>query len=168
MLRQRYDRIWSVRTGNETIDSWIGTPFGPDTLAADLRLTYENSGNWSCGFEYLMKMKGEMDFATLEEAPVEGQGEYAGKYFCNYYPSVRYYYTGTGSLEENEHKARSHWLSDTVETTHRISLTGTYTFANGIKLSGKTSYALVLNSGHTSGNFQQGVEFALSASYSFF
>lgn len=168
MIRQRYDRIWSVRTGNKTVDSWIGTPFGPDCIAADIKLTYEMGDKWDCGFEYLMKMKGEMDFSVLEAPQVEGQGDYAGKTFCNYYPSVRHYYTATGSLEDNERLARSHWLTGIIETTHRVSFTGSYMFGNGIKLSGKTSYVFVLNSDHISGNFQHGIEFALSASYAIF
>ena len=163
LARQRYDRFIS-----ETIDSWIGTPFGPDCIAADIKLTYEMGDKWDCGFEYLMKMKGEMDFSVLEAPQVEGQGQYAGKTFCNYYPSVRYYYTATGSLEEMERLARSHWLTGIIETTHRVSLTGSYMFGNGIKLSGKTSYVFVLNRNHISGNFQHGIEFALSASYAIF
>ncbi|MCR4939215.1 MAG: hypothetical protein K5930_03785 [Treponemataceae bacterium] len=171
MLRQRYDRIWSVRTGEDTIDSWIGSPFGPDCIAAAVRFAYDKSGKWSCGLEYLMKMKGEIDFDTLQEPKVQGHRvsddeDYSGKYFCNYYPSVRYYYTNTGSLQENEALARAHLPTGIIETTHRLSLTGSYIFNNGIKVTGKTSYVFVLNRDHISGNLQHGVELALSAKYS--
>lgn len=173
MLRQRYDRIWSTRTGNDTIDSWLGTPFGPDCIAADIRFTYDKCGEYSCGIEYLMKMKGEIDFDTLKEPKVQGNRfsadkDYSGKYYSNYYPSVRYYYTGTGSLEESEALARAHLPTGIIETTHKVSLTGSYIFNKGIKVTGKTSYVFVLNSGHESGNFQHGAEFAIAAEFTFF
>ncbi|MBQ1906989.1 MAG: hypothetical protein II173_02330, partial [Firmicutes bacterium] len=51
----------------DTVNSWIGSPFGPDTLAFDFDFSYEEPEKWSAGLEYLLCFKGENGFSLFNK-----------------------------------------------------------------------------------------------------
>ena len=60
LYRARQDNVkWN------TVNSWIGSPFGPDTFAVDAAFGYEQSEKWSCSLGYLLCMKGENGFGMF-------------------------------------------------------------------------------------------------------
>lgn len=171
LLRQRFDKMYSyLGYGSETIDSWMGTPYGPDCMGGDIYLKYEQPEKWSVSLEYSMVMHGENDWTMFNKKAEakNGPDAYKGEEIYNYYPSVRYYITETGTFEENRDLARSNWLTGTIETLHTLSLGASTYCSRNLKVSGKASYMLDFNCEHVSGNFQHGLELLLAVSYNVF
>ena len=147
------------------INSWIGTPFGPDCLAIQTGVTCSQTGVWSAGLNYLLTIHGENGFGTFTDSrwayEVDGVTYYA------YYPVVK----DTRHLATTEEciaEARNHWLSGLLEYRNDIVLNGSYTLNKYCSFDAQFVYTFVFNSGHTQDNFQQGVELAISATFKYF
>ena len=159
--------------GGETINSWIGTPFGPDTLAVDLQFGYEQPDKWDAGFEYLLSFKGEKDFGLFDKVNFN-EHEYKDKklYVWDYYPYTKYVIADDDNDEAACDAAvedgRRKWMSGCCQTKHQIGLEGGYSFTENIRLQGQVIYSFVINAQHIPGNFQHGVQCALSAEFKLF
>ena len=147
------------------INSWIGTPFGPDCLAFQTGVTCSQTGVWSAGLSYLLTIHGENGFGTFTDSRwayvVDGVTYYA------YYPVVKSA-RNLATTEECIAEARNHWLSGLLEYRNDIVLNGSYTLNKYCSFDAQFVYTFVFNSGHTQDNFQQGVELALSATFKYF
>ncbi len=148
-----------------SIKSWIGTPLGPDCLAFQTGITCADTGKWSAGLSYLLTIHGEISFDIFTDQ--RWAFEVDGKTYYAYYPSVKYA-KGFATAEESIAEARNKWLTGTLEHRHDIVLNGTYTLNKNFSFDGQFVYTFVFNNGHNPGNFQQGVELAISATFKYF
>ena len=163
LYRQRGDNLVS-----DTIYSWVGSPFGPDTFGVKTGVSYEQPRHWSAGLDYFFLAKGENDFDIFYQK--EKDGIYQG--FYNYYPWVKYRIAEKSNdpnsdavYNEEYSKARNMWVSGTPMYVNQISLEGEYIFNQRFSGSARTIYTFIFNAGHQSGRFAHGVEFAISLSY---
>lgn len=147
------------------INSWIGTPFGPDCLAFQTGVTCSQTGIWSAGLSYLLTIHGENGFGTFTDSrwayEVDDVTYYA------YYPVVKSA-RNLATTEECIAEARNHWLSGLLEYRNDIVLNGSYTLNKYCSFDAQFVYTFVFNCGHTQDNFQQGVELAISATFKYF
>ena len=155
------------------IESWIGTPFGPDCFAVQTGVTCNTTGKWSAGLNYLFTIHGENGFSTFTD-PRWAFVDEDGKTYYGYYPSVRNAAIADGVLnaplatDDFIEEARNHWLSGTLEYRHDIALNGSYTLNQYISFDAQFVYTFVFNNAHINGDFQQGVELAVSATFKYF
>lgn len=163
LYRERGDNLVS-----DTIYSWVGSPFGPDTFGVKTGVSYEQPRHWSAGLDYFFLAKGENDFDIFYQK--EKDGIYQG--FYNYYPWVKYRIAEKSNdpnsdavYNEEYSKARNMWVSGTPMYVNQISLEGEYIFNQRFSGSARTIYTFIFNAGHQSGRFAHGVEFAISLSY---
>lgn len=158
LYRERGDNLVS-----DTIYSWVGSPFGPDTFGVKTGVSYEQPRHWSAGLDYFFLAKGENDFEIFSKYDAE-------KGYYNYYPYAAYKLYGGVSdddevYEEARSQARNMWVSGTPMYLNQISLEGEYIFNQRFSGSARTIYTFIFNAGHQSGRFAHGVEFAISLSY---
>ena len=169
LVRARNDQLNGSRN---PIYSWMGSPFGPDTIAGYLGISYERPGNWEAGLSYLFAAQGTNGtelfsrkktltaadgIKTEDGTPIEGD-------WYDYYPRVQIS-TGSATEEEAAARARTMWLTGTIQYKNQLVLQGSYYILDNLKVSGKCGYTFVFNNQHKAGNFQQGVELALALSY---
>ncbi|MCM1321141.1 MAG: hypothetical protein NC041_04880 [Bacteroides sp.] len=166
LYRERFDNLENTKM---PIASWIGTPFGPDTIAVQFRFGYEVPAKWSCEMQYRFAANGENGFNLFYNKDGSSTAEteiYKGKY--TYYPVVGYD-TGKYTEEQAIAIARETWAPTGIaEYSHRILLKGSYFFTERISLSGQCAYTIVLNAGHEEDNVQHGAEFVLSVTAKLF
>lgn len=142
--------------------SWIGSPFGPDALGAELKVGYVQPRKWSAEFNYLFVAHGTNSFGIFNNTI-----EIDGKKYYAYYPSVLRK-MGLISDEEAEDIARTYVLTGTVQFTNGITLKGTYNFSQNLLLDGRITYSFVINNKNKSGEFAQGFEGSFALKYSLF
>ncbi len=172
LYRQRQDNV----TWNK-VNSWIGSPFGPDTFAIDASFEYEQLNKWSAGFEYLLCFKGENGFNLFDERnrnahSYKKDNKERNAEVWDYYPYTKYTIADDADNEEDRSKAikegRNMWMSGVCETKHQLGLEGSYSFTKKIRLQGQVIYSFVINACHKKNNFQHGFQGALSFEYKLF
>lgn len=159
LYRQRGDNLVS-----DTIYSWVGSPFGPDTFGVKTGVSYEQPRHWSAGLDYFFLAKGKKGFDLFDSNNKNKDGYYT------YYPWVKYNIAKDSSEAEKIYDeayadARNMWVSGTPMYVNQISLEGEYIFNQRFSGSARTIYTFIFNAGHQSGRFAHGVEFAISLSY---
>ena len=162
------DPNWSlVRTYRENIGDqtifyeWVGSPFGPDTVAGQISLGYESRTNWNVSFDYLFKAAGEysgtkvftdaLNWGGHDTSAAEGEWVYPDK-------------TEQG-LEEAKRRQALVTPSGIPEYLNRFALRGSYNFNDYLSLTMQGAFVFVFNADNVSGNFQCGPEFAASLSF---
>lgn len=167
LMSWRYDMH---KNGSMPICSWIGTPFGPDSIGAQTRAVYTKPRKWSCELQYLFLAHGANSF-NLFGNYVEIDGV---KYYT-YYPSVlrrlrKEYSDSELGLDNSDAKkiAREHKLSGTVEFTNAITVKGSYKINRHLDAAAEATVVFVVNSGNKSGAFDAGVTLATSLKYTVF
>ena len=163
--------LYRTRTDNvvfEKVNSWIGSPFGPDTFAVNLSFGYNQTGKWKAGFNYLLNMQGENGFNLFNKDVYYDDT----KSIWTYYPFTQYVLAEDANSQEGNDaavaKGRQKIMSGTVECKHQFTLNGSYCFTPKMTLSAEFVYSFVFNAKHISGNFQQGIQTAVSFEYKFF
>ena len=160
---------WSfVRTYRENIgdmDSiyeWLGTPLGPDTVAANLTFGYEVPDVWSVTGSYLFK----------------AAGQYSGTKVFDNYPELSW--GGTDKDPDLHHwvypdsdneggldfaKEQQSWFapSGTPEFQNTISIRGTYSPTRWLTLTLQPSFTFTFNHGNQEDSFACGGEIAFSS-----
>jgi len=53
-------RLDLIKNTSKNINSWVGFPFGPDTIAGNFYFGYEKGGDWSAKVSYRFLAQGEM------------------------------------------------------------------------------------------------------------
>lgn len=147
--------------------NWIGSPFGPDSMAIALKAGYEIPGKWSASLTYMWVAQGINAFVNnifyrngrLLDPKQDGDPD------TYYPPTLGNKYNGEGS-----------WFvfHDTTQFTNRFIAEGTYIFNRHFSAAAKASYTFVFNSRYNQSgspvknNFQHGVEFSISGTYKVF
>ncbi len=120
---------------------WVGSPFGPDTISAELSASYELPAKWSVGLTYLFMVQGEK--ADLAQSCFREQGNWI-------FPTTW-------------DEAKENTPSGIAKYTNRISLSGTLQATSYLNLTLQPSFVYIKNNAHISGVNDSGFEIALSA-----
>ncbi len=153
----KQDKDWSlVRIYTECVSDsddfyeWIGSPFGPDTIAGQLNIGYEVPGEWSLTLSYLLK----------------AAGEYSGTKVFNY--STWVYPDSDNEGGAAWAKEQQSWLAPhgTVEFLHRLSLKAVWTPSsmNYLTIYSMPAFVAAFNHNNQSGVNTFGFEITLGAS----
>ena len=163
LYRERGDNLAS-----DTIYSWVGSPFGPDTFGVKTGIGYELPRKWSAEFGYFFLAKGENGFGLFNQK--ESGGKYKDIY--NYYPWVKYKIADKTDdpdadkiYGKERSKARNMWLSGTPMYVNQLSLEGEYFINQKFSAAMRTIYTFIFNAGHKEGAFAHGVEIDISLAY---
>lgn len=157
---------------NQVFYEWTGSPFGPDTIAGELSVGYENPGKWSLDLIYLFAAQGN----NAEK-----------KIFYDKKSGTWYSSTDNDNAKiRDAHKTAAttpdSWVYPTTENgisqyaetptdvpkyTHRISLRGKWQATDRLSFTFQPSFVAILNntgsSGvHERGNNEYGFEGALA------
>ena len=159
LYRRRGDNLVT-----DSICSWVGSPFGPDSFGVKTGVSYEQPRHWNAGLGYFFLAKGENGFELFDSKNQNEKGYYT------YYPWVQYNINkGKADDEEQYEKARSAarnmWLSGTPMYVNQLSLEGQYFVNQRLSGAARTIYTFIFNAGHEKGRFAHGVEIAISLSY---
>ena len=155
LYRERGDNLIK-----DTIYSWVGSPFGPDSFGVKAGAAYELPEKWSASLGYFFLAKGENGFDIFSS-------EKNQKGLYTYYPIVKYKEADDKDAiyDEAYSEARNMWLSGIPMYVNQISLEGEYYLNSKFSTSARTIYSFIFNAGHEKGRFVHGVEFAISLSY---
>jgi hypothetical protein len=158
---------WSmVRTYQEnlgdyaTFYEWIGSPFGPDTIAGTLSVGYEMPAQWSLSVKYLFACRGQNSGGSIFTNCSWGGGKTdisADDIENNWaYPTASHNSDG------------KNWITpsgENPEYVNRLSVCGTWRPYVWLNLLLQPSYTVVINNGHSAGSIAQGFEIAASARF---
>ena len=168
---------WSfVKTSSESNSGakdfyeWIGSRYGPDTLAATFHAAYEVPKKWSAGFKYLFLARGELSdpniFKSIGWGPrVLNLSDTALRNWV--YPFT---VASDGSTQFSPKYKNGRNLAaptGTPEFVNVITLSGTYCLNAWLDFMAQPSLAIILNSGHESGKTEFSFEFVLGARIKF-
>ncbi|MBQ9494572.1 MAG: hypothetical protein IJR50_02900 [Treponema sp.] len=158
-----YSARQDMQGNSNPVCSWIGTPFGPDCIGAQLRVGYRHMQKWSCTMEYLFVAHGTNSFGLFQNTVTIN-----GKEYYSYYPAVRRKLVGTTAAltdEEAASLARTLRLTGVVQYTNCITLKGTYMINNHFAFAARLSYMFIFNNKNKLGVFAHGVELSTSFTY---
>lgn len=146
------------------IASWIGSPFGPDAIGGQLSAEYDCPMKFKTGASYLFVAHGTNSFGLFgKKNPRHEDLDY-------YYPQAIYLQDkedGINSAEKTR-AMRTLALTDTVQYTNRISLSGKYYFMKNLSAEAMGAYTFVFNNRAYGGEFAHGLELTLGVRYSLF
>lgn len=179
---------WDMQSGGN-VQSWIGSPLGPDSFAVNLGLKYDNS-KFNVGLSYQLIIHGQNNSSMFSQKtsvnkvdqngnPVEkitGVDEHNNlikeneqEEVYSYYPPVQYNIADNDKDKINARdKGRYMWMSGTNEITNKIMLDASYNFTPKLKMFGKFVYTNILNHNNTEGKSEQGIELSLGCEYKLF
>ena len=150
------------------VASWVGTPFGPDSISVQGKLQYISGDKWNASVDYIFVAHGEKSFGIFQEKDSDG--------WYKYYPAAKWLQKGSG-LTAEEKKALSEKLraearnllpSGIVSFTNTVTARGLYKVNRNFSFEGKVSYTFIFNHKNVKNAFAHGVELALSGSWSLF
>lgn len=163
LYRSRQDMItWNY------INSWIGTPFGPDTFAVNIDFSFTKLNKWKTGVNYLFKIHGENGFNLFNKA------EYYNEelQIWEYYPYVKYIKAedcnDEAGMTEAHDEGRNMWMTGTCEYLNRLSVWGEYTVNNHFSVYGNFNYSFIFNNKNINERFENGIELTAGGSWSLF
>jgi hypothetical protein len=138
-----YDKNWSFYKQADEVDNmkvryWLGTPFGPDTIAGTFWAGYQKLSTWSLEFSFVCSSQGERSGTDIFDEPAD-----------YYRPDHKYY-------EEVVPP------TGIPINTFSFSLRGSYTPLPWLRINFEPGYRIVNNAGHISGKTEQGAEFVLT------
>ncbi len=152
---------------NGCVNTWIGSPFGPDCFAVQLYTKYDPISNWDISFGYLFKIHGENNAISLFSNSYDSQ-----KGIYTYYPSVEYEIAqeneNSQGMSAAKNKGRYMWMTGNAEYTHQLAIKANFSPINKLKFTGQFIYDFIFNHKNQPENFQHGFEFSFAAEYSLF
>lgn len=152
----------------DNIKTWIGLPFGPDSIALSLSTGYEKVSKWNINLGYNLILKGEHDFTMFDKKSKNmNTTEYGEEEFYDYYPPNSYH-LGTRTFDEVVSDALNMLPSGIIQYTNQIVIEGEYTINRQMQINSKGVYSFIYNSKHQSDIFEHGFELSLSFQYSIF
>lgn len=156
-----------VRTYNESIGDmdnfyeWIGSPFGPDSIAVTAKIGYEVPKVWSVSLKYLFLAQGEL-------ADKKIFGDWGGTelhldnddYIWDGYPPDKNHATATGRdyIAERDRTTPS----GTPQYSNVFSVSASYFPTNWIEIIGQPSVTFIFNNEHIHDNFDFAFEMTLA------
>ena len=157
-------------SGSSEFYEWLGTRYGPDTLAASFKAEYEVPEKWSAGFKYLFLARGEFSetgiFKNVGWGPrILDMSDTALKdwvypwtvlsdksvYFNPKYRDGRNFVAPTGI----------------PEYVNVLCFYGSYNVTRWFKVMAQPALAIVANAGHIQGNTEVSFECVLGAQFKF-
>lgn len=168
---------WSfVRTSSESNSGskdfydWIGTRYGPDTVAASFHASYEVPKKWSAGFKYLFLARGEFSepgiFSKIGWGPrVLNVNDANMKNWI--YPFT---VDSSGNTQFSSKYKNGRNLAaptGTPEFVNVLTFYGSYSLNEWLDFMTQPSFAVILNSGHEKGKTEFSFEFVLGARIKF-
>ena len=175
-LYVKEDPNWSlVRTYREnmgdlaTFYEWLGSPFGPDTVAGQLSVGYEYSDRWNVNMNYLFKAAGEYSGTKVftpglswgghdTEAKHDDDGTIRNWAFPNANDPDQ-------GLAEAKRRQALKAPSGIPEYLNMISVNGSYKFNDYLSLFMQGGFIFAFNYNNILDNFQCGPEFAMSLKF---
>ena len=163
-----YSKRYNMQSyGSVPIYSWIGSPFGPDSIAAQFKFGYKKLGKWSAEVDYLFVAHGINSFGLFDKKIIV-KDEYGNDIEIDaYYPSVLLK-SGKITAEEAKEMARSMYLKGNVQYTNELSFKGSYTINNHFSFDASFTYTFIFNNHNISGDFAQGIQMCFGAKYMLF
>ena len=168
---------WSfLRTYEENIGDmavfyeWIGSPFGPDSVAGELNFGYEKGRKWSLTGTYLFMARGEMaKDRVFKKDGMKWGGCDTDFDYKDDEELKAWAYPDKGAQGFDEAKRRQSLVTPTgtPEYVNRVSLRGSYALSDYLTLKGQLAYTFVFNHANTKGSFEHGIEGAFTASWRF-
>lgn len=140
------DKIELYR-GHNRIRDWMGTPFGPDAIAAIFVIDYSVPGKWNAALKYRFKLHGSQNKAMLSSVDENG--------IPNYYPTP-----------ENMTNTDLKTPSGIGEIENVVSLAGSYHIMQGLSANASLAFVHQINSGNIEGKTEFGVEAMVSMKFS--
>ena len=160
---------WSlVRTYRENVGDmdpiyeWLGSPFGPDTIAGKISAGYEIPGKWNVSVSYLLAACGEYSRNKVFTEALDWGGTNRD------HPNIdEWVYPDADKTTQgfDEAKRRQSWLAPhgTPEFINQIALSAGWSPTDYLSLSAQPSLSFVFNRNNIEGNSEIGWEFALSS-----
>lgn len=158
----------------KNVNSWIGSPFGPDSFSINAEFGYEQPGKWSAGFKYLLALHGENSFNLFDKekytknVTIEGENGT----IWTYYPYAKYVLAedanNSKGMDNAVAEGRNKWISGCCEYKNQFTINGSYNITKKMKVQGEFVYSFVFNARNVNDNFQQGIQTAISFEYRFF
>ena len=147
-----------MQTG-KSIYSWIGSPYGPDSMGGIIKVSFDANKKWKAELEYNFVKKGKMDFSIFKANE---------KGYYEYYPSVCYKLKQNGltdtTLTNDDLYDIAMYLdiSGIPQITHQIKLSGAYYINSHFDLNGQITYNHINNFNHIKNETKNGIELACS------
>ena len=138
-------RLDLIKNPNTPVHSWVGSPYGPDTIGFSGKIGYEILSSWSAFLSYKTITKGENSFNVFYQVGPDGRN--------TYYPD---------SIEEATLKTPT----GIPEVLHSVSLSLSYSPLSWIDISSELSYTVLSNLNHKEGEKGSGFEAVFSCSVS--
>ena len=163
-----YSKRYNMQSyGSVPIYSWIGSPFGPDSIAGQFKFGYKKLGKWSAEVDYLFVAHGINSFGLFNKK-ITVKDEYDNDIEIDaYYPSVLLK-SGKITAEEAKEMARSMYLNGNVQYTNEITLKGSYILNNHFSFEASFTYTFIFNNHNVLGDFEQGIQMCFGAKYMLF
>lgn len=153
--------------GASPICSWIGTPFGPDSIGAQIRFGYNKVGKWNAEFDYLFVAHGINSFGLFNKK-ITVKDEYGNDIeISGYYPSVLLK-SEQITAEQAKQMARQMSLNGTVQYTNELTLKGSYSLNEHFSFDASFTYTFIFNNHNVLGDFEQGIQMCFGAKYMLF
>ena len=162
--------LWSLyssrfdmqKNGSVPICSWIGSPFGPDSIGAKAILRYERPCKWNLEAGYLFVAHGTNSFGLFSSKVLIDGVEYSA-----YYPSVL---RSMGLISDKEaiDMARTLNLTGIIQYTNQIELNGKYFLNEHVSFNSKIVYSFVFNNKNQEGVFAHGIELSVGSELKLF
>jgi hypothetical protein len=153
-------RTYTDNVGDNAIFyEWVGSPFGPDTIAGQLTLGYEKPGRWAVNATYLFMAQGEYAEKSIfgTWSSTDGDGNDAGSWSAAWpYPT-----------EANGNNIYATTPTGTPKYTNRLSVRGTWYANDWLSFTLQPAYVIIFNNTnsngeHETGNTDWGIECAFA------
>lgn len=161
------DPNWSlVRTYSENLGDkaifyeWVGSPFGPDTVAGELNMGYEVPGKWDVTASYLFKAAGEYSGTKLftDDLDWGGQDKVPNRENWAYPDSDK-----EGGQDRAKKQQGFSTPHGTPEYLNRVALRASFSPSPLFTISAQPAFVFIFNKDNIDGEFASGGEFAVSA-----
>ncbi len=150
------------------INSWMGSPFGPDTFALKLLTDFQSIKDFNISFAYLFKIKGENNSSMFKtQKKINAQGQEEDIYM--HYPFAQYKDAQTDEERQAAiKKSRNMWMTGIKEYTNQLSIDASYNLFENLSFYSRASFSFILNNKNINKNFDTGFELSLGCEYKVF
>lgn len=154
LYRERYN-VHSF--GGIPIRSWIGSPFGPDSIGCEFNASYNIFDKFNIDISYLFVAHGINSFSLFDKKiTVENENRIPIE-ISGYYPSVLYK-NGELTAAEALSLGREHYLTGAIQYTNEIALESKYKLNDNFEFNSKLSFIYIFNHKNIYNVFEFGFE----------
>ena len=156
-------RTYTDNIGDNAIFyEWTGSPFGPDTIAGEISIGYENPGKWSLDLIYLFLAQGEnaeksifydKNSGTWYSSTDNDNAKIGGS---KDFPTATVPDGWAYPTESNGRNQYSETPTEVPKYTHRLSLRGKWQATKWLSFTFQPSFVVILNNTGSSGLHERG------------